>query len=1238
MQSSVPSDLSIYTRKGEILSVSLGIRRIFLFAGGLGFPIYHMLMNLYEGSLWYNIPSHSLFFSVLDIAFLALSFVQGTKPWFRTVTSLLLLFVAPIEAALTLFERGITVYPITAWVMVNQLIFMLIDSKKWMKIFVLSQVLFTMAAMAGRQESVDTWLFMLVTLTVIMGINYYFNRQKISDLQRYLSEREENIRTQLTVHSLIQSTDDLIWSLDHTYRLTAFNTAFEQMTEVVAKARIQKGDSLYALSAELRYQLNLGENYEKAFKGINTSFEQQLKLGTEIRWYSFAVNAIQREDSVIGVSVFGRNITAQKEMEASLRQRERRYDNALAGAEDGVWEWNLETNGIYMSPRMKDILGLPPHYEVTAPYFLQMLHPEDSEGVIEKITQHIKGKTAQLNGEYRMVKADGEEIWVLGRGKAFRDAKGKAKRIAGAISDITARKRDELLLTNILNNSLNGIAAYEAVRDEGGEIIDLRWTLFNKTAEMMGGIAAEDLLGRNLIEDMPLFRENGTFERYKKVIETGKPSVFKLEIPVNEEMTETRWYHIVAFKLGDGLGVNYSDITDSLEAEARLKTLSLVAEKTGSVVIITDEKGRVEWVNEAFELTTGYKLEEVVGKIPGQVLQGKDTNPATIELIRKKLKARIAFTTEILNYTKEGTPYWVQMNVTPVFGEDQQLEKFIAVESDITERKQTELVLKEAKEAAESATRAKSEFLATMSHEIRTPMNAVIGMTGLLLDTPLTEEQVEYAETIRTSGDNLLTVINDILDFSKIDSGKLELEAQTFDLTDVVEDVLDLLSAKAQEKSLELTADIAHEIPEQVISDPTRISQVLVNLVGNAIKFTDTGEVQVKVKYDGPEGENGHILRVEVTDTGIGISPEKKARLFQPFSQVDASITRKYGGTGLGLVICKMLVNLMGGEIGIESTIGKGSTFFFTLRVQAGEPSDVKLSGAQGDIAGLKVLLVDDNATNLLILQKHCSLWGLEVQATQYPREAYEWLQAGTHFDLAILDGMMPEWSGEDLAGKIRSLPEYRDLPLILLTSMWQDLSPRGLELFACKLSKPVRRNHLLKRIRQVVGKSDRVDGRHKEGSFSEKKNTAEFPALSILLVEDNAINQKVALRMLSKLGYKADVAANGLEALKAVELKTYDLCFMDMQMPEMDGITATQELLKRYPDPTRRPVIIAMTANAMKGDRERCLEAGMDDYISKPVKMPNLKEAILHWFGSGNQEGKRASGSGNSLSRKALS
>jgi PAS domain S-box-containing protein len=648
-----------------------------------------------------------------------------------------------------------------------------------------------------------------------------------------------------------------------------------------------------------------------------------------------------------------------------------------------------------------------------------------------------------------------------------------------------------------------------------------------------------------------------------------------------------------------------------------------------AAAVMVDREGTIISWNPEAERLFGHREEEVVGAQIDSLLVAPE--------YREEARACTLSTCSEGRYMraitkrqrKDGSQADVELRAVPLVVNGEAIGG-MAIYHDISE-------LSRARREAEAATEAKSSFLATMSHEIRTPMNAVIGMTTLLLETQLNQEQKMFAETIRSSGESLLAIINDILDFSKIEAGRMELEEQPFELRECVESSLDLVAAQATAKALDLAYIIEPGVPSAIVGDSTRLRQIMLNLLSNAVKFTASGEVVLGLglapgsEASGDELDEGDAVRLHfsVRDTGIGIPPERADRLFRSFSQVDTSTTRRFGGTGLGLAISRRLVQLMGGEMWAESEglPGKGSVFHFTLSARVSRrPIPVYLHRQQPGLSGKRVLIVDDNATNRYILYRQVQSWGMVAEETEFPREALGWLESGGVFDLVLLDMQMPEMDGASLGAAIQALKLQKQPELVMLTSSgMKDVETAGLKL-AAYLTKPIKPAILYSTLLDVFGtefgQPDATEGAATlatPGAAADRESGVAGAGAEagtflrqarILLAEDNLVNKQVALLLLKRIGLRADTAGNGLEALESLKRQSYDIVLMDVQMPELDGLEATRRIRAGHRD-YGRPYIIAMTANAMQGDREICLSAGMDDYIGKPVRIDELSGAL---------------------------
>jgi PAS domain S-box-containing protein len=694
--------------------------------------------------------------------------------------------------------------------------------------------------------------------------------------------------------------------------------------------------------------------------------------------------------------------------------------------------------------------------------------------------------------------------------------------------------------------------------------------------------------------------------------------------------------------------------------EINIQKLSRAVEYSASIVVITDKTGCIDYVNPKFTRLTGYDADAVMGKNPNILRSGK-TPPGLYKDLWEALLSGKEWQGEFFNKRKDGTCYWESATISAIRDSEGEVTHFIKVAEDITERKTAEEELKKyaehlqvakeleeenaaklaqlvedleiAKNRAEAATRTKSVFLANMSHEIRTPMNGIIGMTELALDTQITPLQKEYMESVMISAESLLTLINDILDFSKIEAGKLDIESIDFDLRDSIESTLQTLALRASDKGLELISHIFPDVPDALVGDPMRIRQIILNLVNNAIKFTDAGEVILRIEKDSMN-KSEVVLRCSVSDTGIGIPEEKQKLIFDSFAQADGSMTRQYGGTGLGLAITSKLIQMMNGRIWAESSLkekscqegGPGSVFHFFIELGVQKEPSKKSAIAKIDLKGIPVLIVDDNATNRRVLQEMVTNWGMKPTAVESGALALELLEktqaARPVYSLILLDANMPCMDGFELAEKIRASDRYDQATIMMLTS-----SNRQGDVERCKqigisdyLVKPVKQSDLLGNIRHTLGRWEKGEGervidfkKQKMGKqhFSGSEDSISQSQIKILLAEDNPINQKLAEALIKKRGWHVVSVADGKEALGAYRQEIFDIILMDVQMPRMDGIKATAEIRKIEAEEGTHIPIVAMTAHAMRGDKEKCLNAGMDGYVSKPMKASELYKAL---------------------------
>jgi len=970
------------------------------------------------------------------------------------------------------------------------------------------------------------------------------------------------------------------------------------------------------------------------------------------------------EGNITGFLGIGSDITARKLAEKALRNSEKRYRELVDNSLGLIGAHDLEGRFLMVNPATARVLGYEPS-ELIGRSMIEVLAPSVRRffaDYLERIRQN-----GTDSGLLKMLTKDGEERTWEYRNLRY-DEPGKPSYVLCHAHDITERKRAERRLT-VQHATTRILAESTVFRDAVPQILQavcegLGWETgalwrvdraanvlryveewqapsagieeFKTISRQSTFLPGVGLPGRvwstaqpHWIVDVTDIATDDNFPRAPVAAKEGLHTALGFPIKLGGEVLGVMEFFSRSIQQPDdallemmsNIGSQIGQFAERRHAERQLKESEEryrdLFENANDLIQSAGPDGSLIYVNRAWRETLGYSEEEVCKLSLFDIIHPASL-PHCMEMFGRVMSGEKLDHVEAMFVTKDGRTITVEGSSSCSMKEG----KPVATRSifrDISERKRFEAELAQARDAALESARLKAEFLANMSHEIRTPMNAIIGMSGLLLDTDLTAEQREFAETVRSSAEALLTLMNDILDFSKIEAGKLTFETMDFDLRNAVEGAVDLLAEAAQSKGVELFSLVYSDVPTELRGDPGRLRQVLVNLLSNAVKFTGQGEVIVRVTKETDLGERA-LLRFAVSDTGIGIPEEAQRRIFDVFSQADGSTTRKYGGTGLGLAISRQLVELLGGQIGVESAPGKGSTFWFTASFEK-QPEQTAPREAPGhQLEGLRVLIIDDNATNRKLVHHQVTSWGMRNGTAESGAEALTILRreaaAGDPYLIAILDMQMPEMDGLTLARAIKSDPAIAGTQLLMMTSLGRrdDAAIREAGVDLC-LTKPVKQSQLFDCLATLAGEHllDPPQQRRAAQVPTPKVQREGREQVRILVAEDNSVNQRVALRQLDRLGYAADGVANGMEALDALSRIAYDVVLMDCQMPEMDGYEAATEIRRREGD-LKHTTIIAMTANALEGDRERCFAAGMDDYISKPVKQEMLSEAIERW------------------------
>ncbi len=938
-----------------------------------------------------------------------------------------------------------------------------------------------------------------------------------------------------------------------------------------------------------------------------------------------------------------RNISEQVRLANDLHQSIEDYRFLADTMPQIVWTTVADGRVTYVNQRWNTFTGLT--FTPAENWSWQpAVHPDDLEEMIAQWGESLRtGKPLETEARYR--KSSGEYRWQLVRATPMYNDAGERIRWVGTLTDIDDRKRSEECLRHahdqleerVLQRTADLVRANEQLQAEIAEraraeeelsnsrnhlhrIIDAiaepvfvkdrehRFVLYNSAFCQFFGCTADGLIGRTDSDILPRKECERFWNIDDQIFSTGHANVSEEQLTLPDG--RTRMLVTKKTLYIDNAGNRFivgiiNDVTARKQAEEernRFFTISL------DLLCTAGFDGRFRKINQAWERTLGFSAEELLAT-PYTALVHPDDLAHTLDEINALAEGSDSIALEHRLRCKDGSYRWISWNATPYNDGG----FFYAAGRDITERYEADLAVRQAKEAAESASRTKSEFLAIISHEIRTPMNGILGMTELTLDTPLTQPQREYLTTVHSSAESLLTIINDILDFAKIEAGKFELDYHDFSLRDSLGDTIRTLGVRADQKGIELACHFETDLPDLFVGDSTRLRQVVINLVSNAIKFTTRGEVVLRARLE-RQTPAAAALHFTVSDTGIGMAPEQQKLIFEAFTQADSSTTRQYGGTGLGLAISSQLVGMMGGAIWVESMLGLGSTFHFTVRLGI-PPAHSSPAGERPDLHGMPVLVIDDSSTNRRILEEQLIGWGMRPTLVEHGSAVAEAIRGAAEneapFGLILLDAHMPDMDGFTVAKWLKEHPEVGSTTIMMLSSgSLRDSVARCRELgVAAHLTKPIMPADLLSAIRGALGNA--LQKAELPANAPQETPPIDLPPLRILVVEDNSVNQLLAQALLEKKGHQVELAGNGREALALMGLQRFDLILMDVQMPVMDGFETTAKIRERELISGERTPIVAMTAHNMKGDRERCLEAGMDGYVSKPLRRDLLFETL---------------------------